>query len=1033
MAIVTLKDLMDPLSKIEAAAQQTNEKLDAIVAVTVGASQNGVAIIDELQKQTMLLSELVRTNQEIDAQTGASITKSTIQLLSLRKILKAIQKGNKDDKSSSKASSTGGPGNKVEKAGELLQMLGVGSLKTAKGMMLWALVPAKGVTKFTEFIKSTFEKLAETDTKKAKEGIEALDLMGGAILKFSKALAISALLIIPGMIAIPFLAVSILAMGGIMSLLGSPKFNKRIKAGGESVDIMGDAIKKFAIGLALFSLVAPLAVITAPLMAVSMLLIGGVVSLLGSPKFSKRIRAGSTSLSRMGNALIKFTVGLVVLALATAVIASNPILIALMAGSIALIGGAVALLGGKKMSKRVRAGTRNLGLLGLGIALFGLGYGFFAKAFPEKATFKQVLVQAAAIAGIGGAVGLIGKFKVKTMASGAAALGLIGLALPIFTKGYKPYAAVTKGMSVEDVGIQVAALFGIGLATVLIGKFGIKNIAQGALSFALTGIALTIFNYGYIPFALATEGMSLEDVGMQLAILGGIGTVMSVAGIAVAASGGSAMLGPALFAAAGGALLALAPGLEKMRDLDYTKKDGIALATTLGAVAMAFAGTAPSEGEEGGLWSGIKGAFSRVGESGAGLAAAAMYAAAGLALQELAEGLSAFSKINFTKKESEKLGLALGTITAAFAQAGGEAADPGGALGAVFGNTFSSNAVEKGIDSVMDAGEALTNIATGLNAFTGIKDPEGLATKIKGVVGMVGEAFAAVGGAEDKDGGSFLGFTWDENIIEKGIDAVDGAGDALAQIAKGLNSFAGVKDPKLVAKKVSDTLTLIGGAFMSIGGKKEEDSALFGLISWDENAVNEGIEAVDGAGEALLDIAESLVKFEGLKNPEKVAEGIKKIFTSIGDTFIHFYSQDNFSRDVDHMKGFISQLAEAAGSGELATAATDLDNIAAAINSVDIYKAEALGNLFKGASDLGNNRSAYEDLQGAVEEIRDLLSESTGGTTTGGTTTGGTGETGNTNMNSAFRKLTGTLSRMESTLSSLPNEIRAIKLELPED
>ena len=136
MAIVTLKDLMDPLSKIEAAAQQTNEKLDAIVAVSVGASQNGVAIIDELQKQTMLLSELVRTNQEIDAQTGASITKSSIQLLSLRKILKAIQKGNKDDETSSKGSSIGGPGNKVEKAGELLQMLGVGSLKTAKGMML---------------------------------------------------------------------------------------------------------------------------------------------------------------------------------------------------------------------------------------------------------------------------------------------------------------------------------------------------------------------------------------------------------------------------------------------------------------------------------------------------------------------------------------------------------------------------------------------------------------------------------------------------------------------------------------------------------------------------------------------------------------------------------------------------------------------------------------------------------------------------------------------------------------------------------
>ena len=38
MAAVTLKDLMDPLSKIEAAANQTNEKLDSLIAVSTGSS-----------------------------------------------------------------------------------------------------------------------------------------------------------------------------------------------------------------------------------------------------------------------------------------------------------------------------------------------------------------------------------------------------------------------------------------------------------------------------------------------------------------------------------------------------------------------------------------------------------------------------------------------------------------------------------------------------------------------------------------------------------------------------------------------------------------------------------------------------------------------------------------------------------------------------------------------------------------------------------------------------------------------------------
>ena len=178
-----------------------------------------------------------------------------------------------------------------------------------------------------------------------------------------------------------------------------------------------------------------------------------------------------------------------------------------------------------------------------------------------------------------------------------------------------------KGMSLKDVLVQGAAILAIGIAIAVVGKFGIMNMAMGALSMALIGAALAIFNFGYVPFAQTTRGMGIEDVGVQLAILAGIGTAMGIAGVAVAASGGTAMLGPALFAAAGGALLVLAPGLQAMRDLKYTTEDGIALATTLGAVAMAFAGTAPEEGEEGGLWSSVKGAFSRVGESGAGVAA----------------------------------------------------------------------------------------------------------------------------------------------------------------------------------------------------------------------------------------------------------------------------------------------------------------------------------------------------------------------------------------------------------------------------
>ena len=61
MAVVTLKDLMDPLSKIEAATTSTNEKIDALIAVSTGSSKGGgldAAIFNQLKAQTDLLTAI---------------------------------------------------------------------------------------------------------------------------------------------------------------------------------------------------------------------------------------------------------------------------------------------------------------------------------------------------------------------------------------------------------------------------------------------------------------------------------------------------------------------------------------------------------------------------------------------------------------------------------------------------------------------------------------------------------------------------------------------------------------------------------------------------------------------------------------------------------------------------------------------------------------------------------------------------------------------------------------------------------------
>jgi hypothetical protein len=957
MAAVTLKDLMDPLSKIEAAANQTNEKLDSLIAVSTGSSGgSGMDIMGELQKQTQLLQVIAGISDETERNTGKSLFQTIASGLQIRALVKSLRQNRANKK---RGIASGGGDDNAKANASVLTALGIGSIKTAMGMTLWALVPKKGVNKFTEFLDKTFKKLAEVDNKKARKGIENLEMMGGAIFKFAKGLALATPLLLIGMLGIPVLYITSILVAPLFMLLGSQY--KRIRRGAKAMDKMGDGLRSFGIGMAIFGL-------------------------------------------------------------ATLFIVMQPKILLGMVASIVLVGGAVALLGGKRMAKRVRRGAGNLSLLGLGVAVFGLGYAVFAASFPKGVGLMDVAVQGAAIIAVGGAAGLLGKFDLKTILKGAAAVAAFGLALIPFVKGYEDYADVTKGMSLKDVLVQGAAILAIGIAIAVVGKFGIMNMAMGALSMALIGAALAIFNFGYVPFAQTTRGMGIEDVGVQLAILAGIGTAMGVAGVAVAASGGTAMLGPALFAAAGGALLALAPGLQAMRDLKYTTEDGIALATTLGAVAMAFAGTATEEGEEGGVWSSIKGAFSRVGESGAGLAAAAMYGAAGLALQSLAKGLTAFKDIKFTKTDSTDLALALGSVSAAFAQAGGEASPPGGLLGDVFGNAFSPNAVENGIDSVMDAGEALTSIAAGLNAFQGLKDPVGLANKIGLVVGSVGKAFASIGGAdmEEKDGGSFLGFTWDENVIEKGIESIMDAGEALTGIAEGLNKFQGLVNPKETAGKIKDVLSLVGGAFAAIGGQEEKDGGSFLGFTWDENVIAKGIDAVDGAGKSLTDIATGLNGFANI-DATKVSSSIGTFLTSISTTFKELYEKNaNISEQLGDFSSFIVTLGDVAKKGYLDKAAEGISKIADSINKIDIDKTIAFGELFRSSAKLQDDDDAYDALAQAVEDIRDILKS--GGTAAasnaGGTggSTGGSSSGGNASLNITLRSL-------NRAIDSLPRKI----------
>ena len=1014
MAAVTLANLMDPLKKIEAAALETNEKLDSLIAVSTGSSDGGgMAIMSELQKQTQLLSIIAGVSRLNEENTGKSAFSAVRNFILARRGAKRLAKIQTDGDYTNKLlnevirvsevgfeeagasgknfgnKAGGGSGNKGGEGDKgLLKTLGIGSIKTAMGMTLWAIVPKKGVDKFVDFITRTFEQFANQDTKKAKEGINNLQLMGGAILSFAMKLALSVPFLIIGAIGIPILYAVTALVVPLFLLLG--KFDKTINKGARSLTKMGMGLQAFSIGLGVFALVSAL------------VMIGG------------------------------------------------PMLMLTMVASLVLIGGAVALLG--LFNKQVNKGSVSLALMGVGLVLFGVGYGIFALAVMMTApTPEKLAMQAGVLIGLGISVAILGAVF-SLIIQGSIALALMGVGLLVFGIGYIPFAYATKDVELGDIGIQAALLLALGVVFAAAG-FGMAFIIGGAVAIAVMGLGLLVFGIGYTPFAKATEGASLDSIAIQAGVLTALGVVFGVAGVAVI----PIVAGAVAFGAVGLALQELAPGLKAMQDVDFTQKDALNLTTTLAGVKMAFIGP-PKGGGVSGFFKSIGGAITGTIDAGAMTAAAIGFGAAGLALTKLSVGLKDYQKLEWTADDSLQLTTVLTGITGAFAAAGGEAATPTGLFGAVFGNAFSPNATKKGIDSVMGAGKALTSIAVGLTEFQklvekevdftvlgeaisttvgfvqrafaavaeegnveaggffgslfgikknkvqeGLQSVEGAGTALKDIaigltefqklvkaevdfqkvgeaismsIGFVQEAFAAVADQGNVKAGGFWGSLLGikKNKVQEGVQSVQGAGDELSKIATALSTFSGIKDPAATASKIKQVLGMVGSAFASIGGKENEETDGNWFISWDENKIQKGIRAVDGAGSALTDIAAGLKAFSGDFQPEKVAASVGKLLTSIGTAFSDLYAANPMvSYQLRDFKSFIVTLGDVADKGSLDKAADGISKIADSISKIDIDKAVAFGDLFKSASTLGRDKRAYVALAKAVEDIREMM------------------------------------------------------------
>ena len=899
MAAVTLRDLMDPLSKIQVATESSATQLAEIVTAvtTAGRVGEGVqsAMLSQMQVQTALLKD---TNSKFAELVG----------------------GNKKS-------------DKLGKGGEALKILGAGTFTLSKGLLAFTLVPEKTVELFERFLVVSLSALEKTDVKKVEKGTEALVLMGTNLLDFAKNMAKAALLLIPAALGIPLIYATTLTLVPIFVLLG---------------------------------------------------------------KTSRLIRRGARSLRRMGRGLRVFGVGLAAFALSTLFILAVPALIPAMVITIVALGGAVALLGSRLFSRAIRKGSLNLALMGVGLAVFGVSYGIFASAFPAEVTMADVLVQVAVIGLIGAAVVVLG-FVFSQVLLGSLGLAAIGGALIVFNLGFVKFAKATKGLKLIDAAVMGAAILAVAAATAVVGM-ALPMVALGAVGLGIMGLGLALFNIGYVTFAAATRGLTFDDVAKQLIILGGIGTVMALSGVALGFTAGLGFLGPLFFGAAGVALEELSEGLiafNKVK-MDDTKAD--ALEETLKIVAAAFSGTADSNGP----LSFFKGLLGRIGQSGAGAAAAGMYTIAGDALTSLARGLDEiYPYISGTKAvDGDKLKLVLGAIVNGFTMSEDKA-----------------EAVKNGIEAVQGAGKEIISIAKGLLDFEKIIDGgkiDEISKKVETVVTMVGATFGMIGGMERATGARPFDWLWNQNKVDRGVTAVKDAGEVIVDLAAGLNAFEGIKDVPGLKTKIKEVLLLVGDSFGAIGKDIREGS---GLI-WDDNNVAEGVKAVKNAGSVLTDLSKGMMEFTKLGDAGGVADKIAKFLGSIANIFKQGYTRTTTNR-VNGMNALVSQLGRVGKDGSLAKAATSIEKITAAINKVDVNKALAFGDLFSSTAKLPEAsilNDSYDEVKRVVEDIAEAIGEIR--------TSGAQTNTNSMSLNNTLKTLVTAVNQLNTVTQALPSTLQ---------
>jgi hypothetical protein len=770
--------------------------------------------------------------------------------------------------------------------------------------------------------------------EKGLERITALGDVGKALLWMSVSLVLMALLapqILQGLLVA---GVVLLGFGLIMMLLDKMKLDsKRIVLFGKAIQSLALGVLFLSVSLVLIGLLAEYVLKGLGVAALVILTIGGVFWLMDKMQVDKAMKKTGMALMFAAGAILSIAIALVLSHLILSSIGFEEIAkVMLVVGGVALVFGLIA----KKVGD-VSKGAMALILCAVAIVALSLAIWIMNMILGDMKTEDVIktVKSLAVVAGVALVFALAGEAD-KQIKNGAQAMMWAAGSLVVLAIGVWAMKSALNGASWETLAMMGAVIVGLGVAMGVAGLAD-KEIEKGSAAMIVASIAMVTIAIGVFAMKKALDGVTWENLGMMGAVIVGLAVAMGVAGIGPIPV--AIALGSAAMIVAGVALITLGLGTKMfmvaLKDATW-EKVGMMGAVIVG-VGLAFAGA------------GFAAPFIVIGAAAMGIA--------GLALLPIALGVLALSKLPIAEMFAPK-GLFgdSGNVTKGFLGiGGGRAMTNMEVMFEAIANSFSLGPLQIAAlyvtsPALIMAGVALITIAKGLQEFQKIAaatDLMLLGVNVTLITTILANAFGEIG---KKFPGGAAGLFTSGSFVSQGISSVMGMGEALTNIAMGMQNMANLKfpvkydkdgkptayesmDSDAPARVAANTMTIVEGlstVFGEVGKKygvkKSVADWLFGTSP--KTDVEIGIQSVMGMGGALTGIATGFQAMADLKFPiawdkdgkptayaevkdlaaaaQRVADNTRLIVTSLSSTFADIGKGQTSSwwgGDTDYEKG----------------------------------------------------------------------------------------------------------------------------------